>query len=78
MMKHPDSGMFELDYYLAENDKVTIELQNADGSTISKLIDNQAVTLGQNTLKFITDKTGKLQLKLSTASKSDVLAVNLH
>ena len=49
-MRHPDSGVFELDYYVNDAGNVRFEMRNANNETV---LDSTVVAIaGQNTLRF--------------------------
>jgi hypothetical protein len=79
MMKHPDSGKFEIDYFVAENDKVVIDLMDEKGENLLRnLLPSQSVT-GAGILSFSDNITeGKYQLRLTVGTKIEKLAVWLH
>ncbi len=78
-MKSPDSEKCEIDYFVAENDKTSIEIVDEKGDNVIKnLMPSQTVS-GSNVLQFGDGVTeGKYQLRLSVGSKTEKLAVWLH
>lgn len=50
IMRHPDRGVFELDYYVNDAGNVRFEMRNANNETV---LDSTVVAIaGQNTLRF--------------------------
>lgn len=52
LIKHPDTNLYVLDFYLKESEAVTIELVGADGKTAQVLAQNQKFAQGTNKLSF--------------------------
>jgi hypothetical protein len=79
MMKHPDSGKYEIDYFVADSGNTTIDLMDEKGDTVVKsLLTSQAV-IGASVLSFGDGVAeGKYQIRLTVGSKVEKLAVWLH
>lgn len=77
LIKHPDSGLYELDYF-TEAGKVTIDLLVNDGSTLEKNLIN--TTDSPKSLKKLSfdSKVGLYQLKMVSAGATNQLLVNLR
>ena len=79
MMKHPDSGKYEMDYFVAENDKATIDLMDEKGENVVKNLLASQTIMGASVLQFgegITE--GKYQLRLTVGAKVEKLSIWLH
>ncbi len=77
LMKHPDSGLYEIDYFAATG-KVSIDLMSADGLSVEKnLVLNQDAS---NSLKKISfdSKVGNYQLKLQNEGVSQSILIKLR
>jgi hypothetical protein len=79
MLKHPDSGKYEIDYFVADSGNTTIDLMDEKGDTVVKnLLASQAVA-GAGVLSFGDGVVeGKYQIRLTVGSKVEKLAVWLH
>ncbi len=79
MMKHPDSGKYEIDYFVADSGNTTIDLMDEKGEMLVKNLLASQVIAGASLLTFGDGVTeGKYQIRLTVGSKVEKLAVWLH
>jgi hypothetical protein len=77
LMKHVDRELYEIDFYVATADKVSIDLLDANGVVQKSLVKDKTYTAGPQRLGFDAS-TGNYQLKLVSGSKTETLDIRLN
>jgi hypothetical protein len=77
LMKHPDEGMYLLDFYVNGNEIVSIDLIDDKGKIVQSLAKNQTFAQGANQVGF-QENSGEYTVILKQGKKEEKIAIRLR
>lgn len=79
LMVHPDRDVYEVDYFIREAGRVTVDLNDADGKLVTKLLDGASTNVGMHKVSISSaTKRGDYEIKMLVNGSSYSLKITLR